>query len=168
MHVASVQIVLSSVKFFTEGFENLPSSFFFNSENHLSSIEQCTWLHLYFLFEKFHLKIHNKMADNKGTDLPHETGFDISKDCFCYIDIFILWFEDYQYCCINSLDYYLQQATTKAAGSEFYSRWCYVRSVVGVSARRIGLAKKCQKYNSTARHLWNSYISILTNLLRTP
>ena len=29
------------------------------------------------------------MADNKGTDLPHETGYDISKDCFCYIDIFI-------------------------------------------------------------------------------
>ena len=82
--------------------------FFFNSENLLSSIEQCTWLHLYFLFEKFHLKIHNKMADNKGTDLPHETGYDISKDCFCYIDIFIKWFEDYQYCSINSLGYYLK------------------------------------------------------------
>ena len=82
--------------------------FFFNSKNLLSSIEQCTWLHLYFLFEKFHLKIHNKMADNKGTDLPHETGYDISKDCFCYIDIFIKWFEDYQYCFINSLGYYLK------------------------------------------------------------
>ena len=38
------------LKFLTEGFENLPSSFF-NPENLLSSIEQCTWqLHLYFPF----------------------------------------------------------------------------------------------------------------------
>ena len=36
-------------KFFTEGFENLPSSFFFNFENLLLSIEQYTWLHLYTL-----------------------------------------------------------------------------------------------------------------------
>ena len=35
------------LKFFTEGFENLPSSFFFNSKNLLSSIEQCTWLHFF-------------------------------------------------------------------------------------------------------------------------
>ena len=71
------------LKFFTEGVENLLSSFFFNSENLLSSIEQCTCLHLYFLFRKFHLDIHNKMADNDATALPHETDFDISKDCFC-------------------------------------------------------------------------------------
>ena len=29
-------------KFFIKGFKNLPSSFFFNSENLLSSIDQCT------------------------------------------------------------------------------------------------------------------------------
>ena len=70
------------LKFFT-GFENLPSSFFFNSENLLSSIEQCTWPHLYFPFGKFHLDIHNKMAHNNGTALPHKTDFDISRDRFC-------------------------------------------------------------------------------------
>ena len=37
---------------------------------------------LYFLFGKFHLDIRNKMADNNGTALPHETGFYISKDRF--------------------------------------------------------------------------------------
>ena len=51
-------------KLFTKGFENLLSCFFFNSENLLSSIGQCTCLHLYFLFGKFHLHILNKMADN--------------------------------------------------------------------------------------------------------
>ena len=71
------------LKFFTEGFENLPSSFFFYSKNLFSSTEQCTWPHLYFPFGKFHLDIHNKMADNNGTALPHETDFDISKDRFC-------------------------------------------------------------------------------------
>ena len=70
------------LKFFT-GFENLPSSSFLNSENRLLSIEQSMWLHLYFLFRKFHLDIHNKMADNNGTALPHETNFDIIKDCLC-------------------------------------------------------------------------------------
>ena len=70
--------------------------FFFNSENLLSSIEQCTWLHLYFPFGKFHLDISNKIADNIGTTLPHEIDFHVSKDCFCWIDIFIRWFEDYQ------------------------------------------------------------------------
>ena len=70
--------------------------FFFNSENLLSSIGQCTWLHLYFAFGKFHLDIHNKMADNNGTAVPHETDFGISEDCFCLIYIFIRWFEDYQ------------------------------------------------------------------------
>ena len=53
------------------------------SENLLSSIEQCTWLHLYFPFRNFHLDIHNKMTENNGTALPHETDFDISKDRFC-------------------------------------------------------------------------------------
>ena len=50
------------LKFFTKGFENLPSSFLFNSENLLSRIGQCMWLHLYFPFGKFHLDIHNKMT----------------------------------------------------------------------------------------------------------
>ena len=46
---------------------------FFNSENLLSSIEQCTWLPLYFPFVKFNLDIHNKIADNNDTALPYET-----------------------------------------------------------------------------------------------
>ena len=33
-------------------------------------------------FGKFDLDIRNKMADNNGTALPHETDFDISKDRF--------------------------------------------------------------------------------------
>ena len=51
------------------------------------------WLHLYFLFGKFHLDIHNKMADNNGNALLHETDFDISKDRFCWIDIIyqVIW-----------------------------------------------------------------------------
>ena len=78
------------LKFFTEGFENLPSIFFFNSENLLSSIEQCKRLHLYFSFRKFrHLEIRNKMGDNNASALPHEIDFDISKDRFCRTDIFI-------------------------------------------------------------------------------
>ena len=40
-------------------------------------------LHLYLPLGKFRLDIHNKMADNNGTALPHETDFDISKDHFC-------------------------------------------------------------------------------------
>ena len=40
-------------------------------------------MHLYFPFGKFHLDFYNKIADNNGTALPHETDFDISKDCFC-------------------------------------------------------------------------------------
>ena len=85
------------LKFFTEGFENLLSRFFFfNSENLLSSIEQCMRRHLYFPFGKFHLDIHNKMADNNGTAFPHETDFNIIKDRFCWIDIFITWFGDHQ------------------------------------------------------------------------
>ena len=42
-----------------------------------------------------HFDIH-KMADNNGTTLPHETDFDTSTDGFCWTDIFIRWFEDYQ------------------------------------------------------------------------
>ena len=70
--------------------------FLFNSQNLLSSTDQCMWLHLCFLFGKFHIDIHNKMADNNGTDLLYETDFDITKDGFCWTDIFIKWFEDYQ------------------------------------------------------------------------
>ena len=95
-------------KLFTKGFENLPSSFFFNSENLLSSIGQCTCLHLYFLFGKFHLHILNKMADNTVTAFPHETDFDISKDRFCWIDIFVRWFKTIN-CHINLLDHYLRE-----------------------------------------------------------
>ena len=70
------------LKFFIKGFENLLSSFFFNSNNLLRVFGQCTWLHLYFLFGKFHLDIHNKIADTNGTALPHETYFDIIQDHF--------------------------------------------------------------------------------------
>ena len=35
------------------------------------------------------------MADSGGA-FQHEADFDISKDSFCWIDIFIRWFEDYQ------------------------------------------------------------------------
>ena len=58
---------------------------FSNTENLLTSIEQCTWLHLYLPFGKFHL------------GLLHETDFDISKDRFCSIDIFTRCFKDYQF-----------------------------------------------------------------------
>ena len=95
------------LKLFTEGFGNLPLSFFFDSKNLLSSIGQCTCLHLYFLFGKFPLDIQNKMADNTGTAFPHETGFDIGKDRFCWTDIFIRWFKTIN-CHINLLDYYLR------------------------------------------------------------
>ena len=54
--------------------------FFFSSKN-LLSIEQCTWLHLYFPFGKFNSDIHNKMADS-GAAFQHEADFDISKDSF--------------------------------------------------------------------------------------
>ena len=81
--------------------------FYFNSKHLLLSIEQCTWLLLYFPFGKFHLDIHNKIADNNGTALPHETAFDSSKDRFCWIDIFIRWFEEYQLP-YEFLDYYLR------------------------------------------------------------
>ena len=84
------------LKFSTNVLENLLSSFFFNSENQSSILEQSTWLHLYLPFGKFHLVIRNKRADNNGTALPHETDFDITKDRFCWNDIFARWFEDYQ------------------------------------------------------------------------
>ena len=41
------------------------------------------WLHLFFLFGKFYLDIRNKMVDNNGTALPHETDFDLSKGFYC-------------------------------------------------------------------------------------
>ena len=106
MHVASVRCIEKcffsndnhTLKFFTEGFENLPLSVFFSVPQicYRSSIEQSAWLYFYFLFGKFHSNTHNKMVDNNGTALPHETDFDISNDCFCWMDIFIWWFEDYQ------------------------------------------------------------------------
>ena len=71
------------LKFFTEGFENLRSSFFFNPKicyQVLSSAHGCIF---YFLFGKFGLDIRNKIADNRGTALPHKIDFDISKDRFC-------------------------------------------------------------------------------------
>ena len=43
-----------------------------------------------------HLDIRNKMADNGGTPVPHEIDFDISKDRFCWTNVFIMWFEGYQ------------------------------------------------------------------------
>ena len=65
------------LKSFTEGFENLPSRFPFSSKNLFSSTEQCTWLHLYFPFGKFHSDIHNKMADNNGTDVRINPDLDL-------------------------------------------------------------------------------------------
>ena len=72
------------LKFFTEGFENLPSSFFLIPKvcyQVLSSASGCIF---YFPpFGKFHLDIRNKMANNSGTALPHKIGFDIMNDRFC-------------------------------------------------------------------------------------
>ena len=59
-------------------------------DNLLLSIEQCSWLHLYFPFGKFHLKIH-KMADFHMKQI-----LTLVRTVFCWIDIFIRWFEDYQ------------------------------------------------------------------------
>ena len=70
--------------------------FFFNSENLLSSIEQRTWLHLYFPFGKFHLDMRNNVAYNNGTALPRETDFDIIKDRFFELIYLSGDFEDYQ------------------------------------------------------------------------
>ena len=81
MFLLVINILNHILEFFTEGFENLPPSFF-GSENLLSNIDQCTRLHLYFPFGKFHSDIHNKMADNNGTALRHETDFGISKNRF--------------------------------------------------------------------------------------
>ena len=50
----------------------------------------------YLPFGKFHLDIRNKMADNSGTALPHKIDSDIRNDRFCWTNIFIMWFEDYQ------------------------------------------------------------------------
>ena len=75
------------LKFFTEGFENLPSIFFLIPKicyQVLSSARGCIYT-----FLSGSLYIRNKMGDNNGTALPHETDFDISKDRFCRTDIFI-------------------------------------------------------------------------------
>ena len=80
-------------------------SVFFNSENCyqvLSSAHGCIYTSH---SGKFHLDIWNKIADNNGiycSSTPHEADFDItvririSKDWFCWTDIFIRWFEDYK------------------------------------------------------------------------
>ena len=95
----SIFLFLSYFEIFHSRFWRNKIKFLFNSQNLLSSIEQCMWLHLCFLFGKFHIDIHNKMAHNNGTDLLYETDFDITKDGFCWTDIFIKWFEDYQLLC---------------------------------------------------------------------
>ena len=94
------------MKFFTEGFGNLLSSFSFNSENLLPSIGQCTWVHLYFPFGKLRLDIHNKMADNNGTALPHETDFDISTKTV-FVELISGDLKTIN-CHISLLDYYLR------------------------------------------------------------
>ena len=83
-------------KLFAKGFENLPSSFFFRFRK--SSIEYWAAHVAAFILRvwKFHPDIDNKMADNNGFVLLHQTDFDISNDRFCWNDIFIRWFEDYQ------------------------------------------------------------------------
>ena len=170
---------------------------FFNSEDLLSSIEQCTWLHLYFPFGKFHL------------GLLHETDFDIRKDRFCWIDIFIMWFKDYQlpyqfvrlllkveicssckcnynfffmkiieylniciyflgknYCRLDfpyfsrrtPPNFYSSSLSVRPVDQQrrqlavrFYSRCCYVKSGVSVSARRIGSAMN-RLYTKQTKH----------------
>ena len=84
------------LKFFTEGFENLPSSFFLIPKIRYQVLSSARGFIFYFPFGKFHLDIRNKMADNSGTALPHKIDFAISKDHFCWSNIFIMWFEDYQ------------------------------------------------------------------------
>ena len=85
-------------KFFTKGFENLLARFFLIPKicYQVLSSACAMRLHWYFPFGKFYLDIGNKMANNNVTVLPHETEFDISKDCFCWIDIFTMWIEDHQ------------------------------------------------------------------------
>ena len=84
------------MKFFTEGFENLPSSFFLIPKIRYQVLSSARGFIFYFPFGKFHLDIRNKMADNGGTARLHKIEFDISKDRFCWTNIFIMWFEDYQ------------------------------------------------------------------------
>ena len=64
-------------------------------------------MHLYFLFGKFHLDIHNKIADNNGTALPHETYFDIIQDHFVELMYLSGDLKTISYH-INLLDYYLR------------------------------------------------------------
>ena len=85
-------------KLFAKGFENLSSSFFFFGSKNLLYIEYWAAHVAAFILpiRKFHSDIDNKMADNNGFALLHQTDFDISNDHFCWNDIFIRWFEDYQ------------------------------------------------------------------------
>ena len=72
------------------------------------SIGQCMWLHLYFPLEKFHFDIQNKMANNNGAALPHETDFDISsKSAFVEL-IYLSGDLKTAICHIDLLDYYLR------------------------------------------------------------
>ena len=81
---------------------------FFNSENQLLSVGQCTWPHLYFPFGKFHFDIQNKMANNNDAALPHETDFDTStKSAFVEL-IYLSGDLKTTNCHINLLDYYLR------------------------------------------------------------
>ena len=50
-----------------------------------------------FILAVWEVSFRDSQQDNNGTALPHETDFDISNDRFCWIDIFIRWFEGYQY-----------------------------------------------------------------------
>ena len=71
------------LKFFTEGFENLPSSSFLIPKVCYQVLSSARGRIIYFPFRKFHLDIRNKMAESSGTALPHKIGFDIRCDHFC-------------------------------------------------------------------------------------
>ena len=83
------------LKFFTEGFENLPSSSFLIPKVCDQVLSSARGFIFYFPFGKFHLDIRNKMADNSDTALLHKIDFDIRNDRFSWTNIFIMWFEDY-------------------------------------------------------------------------
>ena len=91
MHGQTFVLMTTVLKFFTEDFENLPARFFLIPKicyQVLSSAQGCIYTSPLGSW-KFHLDIRNKMADNNGTALPHETDFDItvriciSQDRFC-------------------------------------------------------------------------------------
>ena len=70
------------LKFFTESFENLPSSFFLTPKVCYQVLISARGCIFYFPFGKFHLDIRNKMADNSGAALPHKIDFDIRNKRF--------------------------------------------------------------------------------------